>query len=133
MLPKLKGLAVIAAGVGNPPAPGLPGRHGRVQDGVLYRMLQPNLALDWPTRIRRGSAYPVGFFSTGSGNPSLPICLEVEISANPMPGSDNPMRLPLPGCLEVTILAEIVTSELKPLPGSCNPSLTPPLEVAILA
>ena len=39
MLPKLKGLAVIAAGVGNPPAPGRlrPAELGRVQDASRFR------------------------------------------------------------------------------------------------
>ena len=61
-LPKLKGPAVIAAGVGNPPAPGLPGRHGRAQDGSpqipgqILAILQPH-------------AYPPNPHGSRPGNP----------------------------------------------------------------
>ena len=50
--PKPKGPAVFAAGVGNPPAPGLLARvQGRVQDpGQIW----PILGLERPPRIRRG-------------------------------------------------------------------------------
>ena len=49
---KTEGPAVIAAGVGNPPAPGLLARvQERVQNGGL---LWPILGLEWPPRIRRG-------------------------------------------------------------------------------
>ena len=67
---KNRGPAVIAAGVGNPPAPAcVQGCHGRVQDHRQH--LAYIWPLDWPTRIRRTSASPAS--SVGLFEPRRPM------------------------------------------------------------